>query len=148
MLFNPLNKMQVQCFNGMENVLELFWIWPWQGRTNGAGAVIKSSLTQYQVQSNCPKLDCVVDVVALLRQTLSNGATATYASQAHYVSRVFWEIELGDVKREKIWDVKTIKNTRSMHSIFAYSEHDRTVLRTHSLSCFCSACKQKSGVDV
>ena len=66
------------------------------------GAVIKRSLTQYQLQPNYPKIDCVVDVVALLRRTLLDGAIATYASHTHYVSRVFWEIELGDVKRGKI----------------------------------------------
>lgn len=114
-----------------------------KGEHDGAGAVIKRSLTQYQLQPDCPKLDCAADVVALLRQTLSDGATATYASQARYVSRVFWEIELGDVEREKNWDVKAVKNTRSMHSVSAYSEHDTTALRIRSLSCFCSACKQE-----
>ncbi|KAI5083113.1 hypothetical protein GOP47_0002856 [Adiantum capillus-veneris] len=32
----------------------------------------------------CPKIDCATDVVALLRRTLSDGATATYASQICY----------------------------------------------------------------
>ena len=30
-----------------------------------------------------------------------------------------------------------------MHSGFAYSKHDTSAVRTRSLSCFCSACKQE-----
>ena len=69
-----------------------------KGERDGAGAVIKRALTHEQLKQNSVWLTCAVEVVAFLRMHLSTGATAMYDKQKREVSRVFWEVKLGDVQ--------------------------------------------------
>ena len=111
-----------------------------KGEHDGAGAVIKRHLTHEQLKPNGVKLQNGAEVVWFLRETMSTGADATYPSKARVVSRVFWEIKVGDVDRSNKWDCKDIPNARGLHCVSGYSLTNGKSLKCRPLSCFCSAC--------
>ena len=115
-----------------------------KGEHDGAGAVIKRHLTQEQLKPDCVKLQCASDVVPFLRQTMSNGARATYSSQVRPVTRMFWEVKERDVDRSQRWDCKPVPNARGLHCVSGYSLTNGKALRCRQFSCFCSACMQGS----
>ena len=113
-----------------------------KGEHDCAGAVIKRHLTQEQLKPDCRKLQCAEDVVAFLRETMCDGATATYASKVRPVTRVFWEVKEGNVDRSKKWDCKSVKGARGIHCVSGYSLKNGKALRCRQLSCFCNSCMQ------
>ena len=61
-----------------------------KGEHDGAGAVVKRTLTHEQLKADGPKLTCAADVVAYCRANLSEeGADACYASKQRKIARVF-----------------------------------------------------------
>ena len=111
-----------------------------KGEHDGAGAVIKRHLTQEQLKPNSVKLQCTADVVPFLRQTMSEGANATYPSKIRPVTRVFWEVKEANVDRSKRWDCKPVPNARGLHCVSGHSLTNGKALRCRQFSCFCSAC--------
>lgn len=113
-----------------------------KGEHDGAGAVIKRHLTHEQLKPDCIKLQCAADVVPFLRETMSDGAIATYASKVRPVTRVFWEVKVGDVDRSNRWDCKAVEGARGLHCVSGYSLRDGNAFRCRQFSCFCTACLQ------
>lgn len=126
---------------GMEMNWNFFCSGHGKGEHDGAGAVIKRALTHEQLKQNSVRLTCAVEVVAFLRMHLSTGATAMYDKQKREVSRVFWEVKLGDVQRSHQWECKPLKGSRAMHCVNGYSENNTCALRSKQLSCFCFPCR-------
>ena len=101
-----------------------------KGEHDGAGAVIKRSLTHEQLKQHSIRLNCAAKVVSFLRMHLSTGATAMYDKQKR-------EVKIGKVQQSYQWDCKPFKGSREMHCVNAYSEKNACALRSKRLSCFC-----------
>ena len=111
-----------------------------KGEHDGAGAVVKRTLTHEQLKADGPKLTCAADVVAYCRANLSEGADACYASKQRKIARVFWEVKVGEVNRELKWNCQPIPKSRTLHAVRGYNPRDPTGLATRQLACFCDAC--------
>ena len=121
---------------GMTNI-EMMWNFfgsgHGKGEHDGAGAVIKRTLTHEQLKENGWHLKCAGDVVAFLKHRFCSADNGG-------VSRMFWEIKEGDVPRERHWDCKRVIGSRSMHCVNGYSATNKCALRSKKLSCFCYSC--------
>ncbi len=111
-----------------------------KGEHDGAGAVVKRTLTHEQLKPDGAILKCATDVVSYCRANLSEGAEACYSSKQRDCDRVFWEVKLGDVNREVKWNCEPIPKSRSVHAVRAHNPRDSTGLATRHLACFCDAC--------
>lgn len=111
-----------------------------KGKHDGAGAVVKRTLTHEQLKPNGATLKCAADVVAYCQATMSQGAPASYPSKERECARVFWEVKEGDVNREFKWNCDTVEKTRSLHAFRGHNLQDPTALATRNLACFCDAC--------
>ena len=111
-----------------------------KGEHDGAGAVVKRTLTHEQLKPNGAILRCAADVVAFCQANLSQGAPASYPSKERECARVFWEVLVGDVNREVKWNCSPIPKSRSMHAFRGHNPQDPTALATRNLACFCDAC--------
>ncbi|MCO5614928.1 hypothetical protein L7F22_069213 [Adiantum nelumboides] len=63
-----------------------------------------------------------------------------YWSSANKVNRVFWEIRVGDVLRDKYWDYKKINGSRLMNCVNGFSSIDTIAVRCRNSSYFYHAC--------
>ena len=87
-----------------------------KGEHDGAGAVVKRTLTHEQLKPNGVILRCATNVVAFCQANLSQGAPASYPSKERECARVFWEVLAGDVNRELKWNCSPIPKSLSMHA--------------------------------
>ena len=69
-----------------------------KGEHDGAGAVVKQTLTREQLLADGVKLQCAADAVKFLRENCSHGATSTFMpAKKQIVRRIFWEVKAGDI---------------------------------------------------
>lgn len=118
---------------GVEMMWNFFASGHGKGEHDGAGAVIKRTLTQEQLKPVAWHLKCAGDVVAFLKHKFCGPGNVQ-------VCRIFWEIKESDVDRERKWDCKRVTSSRSMHCVNGYSVTDKCALRCRQLSCFCDSC--------
>ena len=71
-----------------------------KGEQDGAGAVIKRTLTHEQLKPDAWPMKCASDVVSFLKQRFG-GVLGQVG-----VNRVFWEIKTDEVPRETQWNCK------------------------------------------
>lgn len=105
-----------------------------KGEHDGAGAVIKRTLTHEQLKPDAWPMKCASDVVSFLKQRFG-GELGQVG-----VNRVFWEIKTDEVPRETQWNCKKVPGSRSLHCVNAYSSFSKHELRVKALSCYCEAC--------
>ena len=98
---------------------------------DGAGAVIKRTLTHEQLKPNAWPMKCATDVVAFLKHSFCN------IDNKSSVNKIFWEIKDHEVPREQMWNCKHLKGSWEMHCVNSYSSTDRCAFKWRSLSCFC-----------
>ena len=75
-----------------------------KGEHDGAGVVIKWALTHEQLKADAVHMNCAAHVVDFLRTNMSIGAAGVYSSQVRDIKRVFWEVRIDEVNREKTWE--------------------------------------------
>lgn len=119
---------------GVELMWNFFASGHGKGEHDGAGAVIKRALTHEQLKPNGWQLKCAKDVVDFLNHKFNEEPNDDRPN------RIFWEIQLGTVPRDKAWDCKRVKGSRSLHCVNGHSKTDKTALRSRKLSCFCEPC--------
>ena len=105
-----------------------------KGEHDGAGAVIKRALTYEQLKPNGWQLKCAKDVVDFLIHKFNEEPNHDRPN------RIFWEIQLGTVPRDKAWDCKGVKGSHSLHCVNRYAQIDKKPLRSRKFSCFCKPC--------
>ena len=107
-----------------------------KGEHDGAGAVIKRTLTHEELKPDGWPMKCAADVVNFLNMrfqpTREGGSVST--------KRVFWLVSPNDVLRSPLWDCKPIAGSRSFHCVDGYSMHNPCDVRFRTLSCFCDPC--------
>ncbi len=107
-----------------------------KGEHDGAGAVIKRTLTHEQLKPDGWPMKCAADVVNFLNATFQPiGKTHRCNTQ-----RVFWLVSKDDVQHNLQWDCERISGSRSFHCVDGYSKDDRCAVRFRTLSCFCEPC--------
>ena len=119
---------------GLEMMWSFFASGHGKGEHDGAGAVIKRTLTHEQLKPNAWPMKCAADVVAFLKHTFCN------TDQQSTVNRIFWEIKENEVSRAHMWYCRCLKGSRKMHCVNGYSPVDKCALRWRTLSCFCDQC--------
>ena len=113
-----------------------------KGEHDGAGAVIKRALTHEQLKADAVHMNCAAHVVDFLRTNMSTGAAGVYSSQVRDIKRVFWEVRIDEVNREKTWECQGIPELRSLHVVRGYSRTDGHCIVVRELTCFCFHCVQ------
>ena len=121
------------CITNIDMMWSFFGSGHGKGEHDGAGAVIKRTLTHEQLKANSWILKSACDVVAFLQHRFCS-------ADNQGVRRIFWEVKESDVPRERKWDCKRVKGSRSMHCVNGYSTTDNCSLRSRKLSCFCYSC--------
>ena len=89
-----------------------------KGEHDGAGVVVKRTLTHEQLKPNGAILRCAADVVAFCQANLSQGAPASYPSKERECARVFWEVLAGDVNREVKWNCSPLSQNLALCTLF------------------------------
>ena len=107
-----------------------------KGEHDGAGAVIKRTLTHEELKPAGFPMKCAADVVDFLNATFQQREKAHRCS----TERVFWLVSPDDIQRNLLWDCKPIKGSRSIHCIDGYSKENPCNARFRTLSCFCESC--------
>ena len=102
-----------------------------KGEHNGAGAVIKRTLTHEELKPDGWPMKSAADVVNYLNETFQHRSST---------KRVFWLVSKDDVQRNVQWDCQRITGSRSLHCIDGYSQDNPCALRYRTLSCFCDLC--------
>ena len=107
-----------------------------KGEHDGAGAVIKRTLTHEELKPNGAPLKCAADVVNFLNATFGD------KGQSHRckTQRFFWLVSQDEVQRDVQWECRPIKGSRTIHCVDGYATNDPCALRLRTLSCFCDPC--------
>ena len=53
-------------------------------------------------------MNCAAHVVDFLRTNMSTSTVGVYSSQGRDIKRVFWEVRIDEVNREKTWECQGI----------------------------------------
>lgn len=107
-----------------------------KGEHDGAGAVIKRTLTHEELKPDGWPMKCAADVVNFLNATFQ----PTRGGHRCSTQRVFWLVSKDDVQRNLLWDCQPITGSRSLHCVDGYSTDNPCAVRLRTLSCFCDSC--------
>ncbi|CAM6081914.1 unnamed protein product [Calypogeia fissa] len=111
-----------------------------KGVADGLGGHIKQGIQREQLKGiQGAKLDNAHDVVKFCEDKFALGQEKEYGD-VQLVRRLFWEIPLGDVNRNKKWDCDPIKGSRKLHCFDGFSSKLSTLLQVRELCCFCPHC--------
>ena len=97
------------------------------GDHDGAGVVIKQA-----------------HVINFLRTHMSTSAASVYSSQVRDIKRVFWEVRIDELNREKRSECHGIPELRSLHVVRGYSRTGGHYIAVRELTCFYFHCVQEN----
>jgi hypothetical protein len=120
-----------------------------KGPHDGVGACLKQVIQKEQSKVYGIILrHASTDVVDFLRTNMSLHHVA-YAIARRQLQQMFWEIKVGDVKKNHGFDCKTIIGSHSMHSIHSTSHCNNVLLQVKDFSYFyCHCINGTLGVQV
>jgi hypothetical protein len=110
-----------------------------KGPHDGAGACLKQALRKEQLKPYGARLQNASDVVEFLKNSM-NKEHAAYVGARREVKRNFHEIKESMVDRHHGFNCRTVKGSRSLHSVRSMSHSNNVLLETRALACFCTGC--------
>lgn len=112
-----------------------------KGASDGESAVVKHGAAN-AVKSGAANIDNAKDLFDFCFTSRLNKQPGDGECDGHSFRSFFW-VPQTDIQRDRGRVVKTLKGTRSLHSIRCVEPN---VLCTRLLSCFCAACQSGVGV--
>lgn len=110
-----------------------------KGEVDGAGALLKRKLYKEQIKPNARQLQSASQVVRFLQEE-SNKYYAGRPGERRRITKFFWEIKEGDIRRVDRLEAETNLGSRGMHQCRSLSWKDPTLIQFRQLTCFCVAC--------